>query len=51
MLKIKYVVPRDRPIITIGYKYNTQKVLSFVAIEDPRSIKSGILYLLSSEKS
>ena len=33
MLKRKYVVPRDRPLIAIGYKYNTQKVLYFIAAE------------------
>ena len=38
-------MPRDRPIIAIGYKYNAQKVLSFIATEVVGSTKAGIDYL------
>ena len=34
---------RDRPIIAIGYKYNTQKVLYFITTR--RDQKSSIKYL------
>ena len=39
------MMPRDRPIITIGYKYNTWKVISFVATEDTGRKKASIHYL------
>ena len=31
VLKRKSVVPRDRPLISIGCKYNTRKVLFFIS--------------------
>ena len=45
MLKRNYMVPGDRPIIAIGYKYNTRKVLYFIAKTDAGSTNSGIPYL------
>ena len=39
------MVPRDRPTIYIGYKYNYWKVLSFIATEDVGIINAGISYL------
>ena len=37
--------PMVRPLIDIGYKYNTRKVLSFIVTEDSGSTKAGITYL------
>ena len=31
VLKKKYMVPRDRPLIDIGYKYNMRKVIYYIA--------------------
>ena len=45
MFKIKSLVPRYRPLTSIGYKYNEQKVISFIDTEDTGITKSGILYL------
>ena len=45
MLKIKSVLPRDRSIISIFCKNNTQKVLSIIATEGAVSTKSNIPYL------
>ena len=42
VLNRNYVVPRDRQLIAIGYKYNTRKVLSFISAEDIGRIKAGI---------
>ena len=39
------MVPGGRPLIAIGYKYNTQKVLSFITTADTDSKKSGIPFL------
>ena len=39
------MVPRYRPLIDIGYKYNTWKVLYFIVTENAGSKKSGIPYL------
>ena len=39
------MVPGDRPLVGIGYKYNAQKVLSFIAIDDVGITNSGITYL------
>ena len=39
------MVPGERPIMYIDYKYNMQKVLSFIATEDAGSTKAGISYL------
>ena len=30
VLSSKTMIPRDRPLIAIGYKYNVRKVLSFI---------------------
>ena len=45
MLKIKYVVPGDRPIIAIGCKYKAKKVIYLIATEDAGITKFGIPYL------
>ena len=45
MLKRKPMVPGDRPIIAIGYKYNVRKVLSFIVTDNAGSTKTGIPYL------
>ena len=44
-LKRKYTLTGDRLLISIGYKYNVQKVLYFITIEDVGSKKAGITYL------
>ena len=43
--RIKPMVPGGRPISAIGYKYNSWKVLYFIATEDAGIKKSGIPYL------
>ena len=45
MLSRKPMVPGDRPLIAIGYKYNARKVLSFIVIDNLGSTKTGITYL------
>ena len=39
------MVPGGRPFIAIGYKYNLQKVLSFIVTDNAGSTKTGIPYL------
>ena len=39
------MVPRDRPIISIGYNYNAWKVLSFIVTDNSGITKTGIPYL------
>ena len=39
------MVPGERSLIAIGYKYNTRKVLSFIVIDNAGSTKTGIPYL------
>ena len=39
------MVPGGRPIIDIGYKYNTRKVLQFIVIEKSGITQSGLTYL------
>ena len=39
------MVPEDRPLISIGYKYNAQKVLSFIVTDNAGSTNTGIPYL------
>ena len=39
------MVPRDRPLIAIGYKYNARKVLSFIVTYNVGITKTGIPYL------
>ena len=38
----KPVVPGDRPLIDIGYKYNAHKFLYFIVTDNTGSIKIGI---------
>ena len=45
MLRSKHMVPGDRLLIAIGYKYNAQKVLSFIVTDNTGSTKTGIPYL------
>ena len=45
VLRSKPMAPRDRPLIAIGYKYNAQKVLSFIVTDNAGSINTGIPYL------
>ena len=45
MLKKKPVVPRYRPLIDVGYKYNYWNVLSFVTAYGLGITKSVITYL------
>ena len=39
------MVPGDRPLITISYNYNAQKVLSLIVTDNAGSTKTGITYL------
>ena len=39
------MVPGDRPLIAIGYKYNARKVLYFIVTDNAGSTKTGIPYL------
>ena len=39
------MVPGDRPLISIGYKYNARKVLSFIVTDNVGTTKTGIPYL------
>ena len=39
------MVPGGRPLIAVGYKYNTRKVLYFVVTENAGSTKTGIPHL------
>ena len=41
----KYMVPGDKLLILIGYKYNNRKFLSFITSEDSGMKKAGIPYL------
>ena len=45
VLSSKPVVPGERPILAIGYKYNCQKVLSFVDTVGAESTMLDINYL------
>ena len=44
VLRSKPMVPGVRPLIIIGYKYNTRKVLSFIVIDNARIKRSGLPY-------
>ena len=44
VLRSKLMVPRDRPLIAIGYKYIAWKVLSFIVTDNVGSTKTGIPY-------
>ena len=39
------MVPGDRPLIAIGYKYNAWKVISFIVTDNAGSTQAGINYL------
>ena len=39
------MLPGDRPLISIGYNYNAQKVLSLIVTDNAGSTKTGITYL------
>ena len=39
------MLPRGTPLISIGYKYNSRKLLSFIVTEDAGSTKAGLSYL------
>ena len=39
------MLPGDRPLISIGYKYNVWKVLYFIVTDNSGSTKTGITYL------
>ena len=45
MLRSKHMVPGDRSLIAIGYKYNVRKVLYFIVTDNAGSTKTGIPYL------
>ena len=45
VLRSKPMVPADRPLIDIGYKYNARKVLSFIVTENIGITNNGIPYL------
>ena len=45
MLRSKPMVPGDRPLIAIGYKYNAWKVISFIVTDNTGSTNTGIPYL------
>ena len=45
VLRVNAMVPGDRPLIAIGYKYNVRKVLSFIVTYNTGSTKTGIPYL------
>ena len=45
VLKSNPMLPGDRPLIAIGYKYNLRKVLSFIVTDNTGSTNTSILYL------
>ena len=45
VLRSKPMVPGDRTLIAIGYKYNAWKVLYFIVIDNTGSTNNGITYL------
>ena len=45
VLRSKTMVPKDRPLISIGYKYNARKVISFIVTDNEVITKTGITYL------
>ena len=42
MLSRNPMVPRVRPLLTVGYKYNTWKVLSFIVTYNSRGAQAGL---------
>ena len=45
MLSSKPMVPGDRLLVAIGYKYNARKVLYFIVTDNARITNTGIPYL------
>ena len=45
VLRSKPMVPGGRPLIAVSYKYNVQKVISFIVTNNAGSTKTGIPYL------
>ena len=45
VLRSKPMVPRDRPLIAIGYKYNARKFQYFIVTKNAWSTNTGIPYL------
>ena len=45
MFRSKPMVPRDRPLNAIGYKYIVQKVLSYIVTNNTGSTNIGIHYV------
>ena len=45
VLRSKHIVPGGRPLISIGYKYNAQKVLSFIVTDNTGRTQVGPTYL------
>ena len=45
VLRIKPIVPGDRPIIAVRYEYNAQNVISFIVTDNAGITKIGIPYL------
>ena len=45
MLRSKPMVPRDRPLIAIVYKYNSRKVISFIVTDNAGITNTGNPYL------
>ena len=41
VMKSTQIFPGGRPLVSIGYRYNSRKVLGFIASEGVRSIKQG----------
>ena len=39
------MIPKGRPLIAIGYKYNAWKVLSFIVTDNTGRTQTGITYL------
>ena len=48
VLKSNTKFPGERPLLAIGYKYNSRKVLGFIAIEGAGSTEPGDPYLYCS---
>ena len=46
-MKSTQIVPGERPLLAIGYKYNSRKVLEFISTEGYGSTESGDPYLSS----
>ena len=45
VLKSRHMVPGGRPLISFGYRHNTQKVLFFIVTQNTGSANSGLPYL------